>query len=57
MNNSKREKDSREPINIEDAHVVERTRGMNLNDFIEKIRKKTQRVLAEKANGPNHSNN
>lgn len=57
MNNSEIDKDSREPINIENAHVVERTHDMNLNEFIEKIRAKTQRVLAEEANGPNYSKN
>lgn len=57
MNNSEREKDSCEPISIENAHVVERANDMSLNDFIEKIREKTQRVLAEKANGANYSKN
>lgn len=57
MNNSEIEKDSRKPINIENVHVVERKYDMNLNDFIKKIREKTQHVLAEEANEPNYSKN
>lgn len=57
MNNTKPEKDSREPINIKNTHVVEKKPGMGLEDLIDKIQEKTQRVLAEKAKESNRSVN
>lgn len=57
MNDINPDKDTREPINIKNAHVVERKPGMNLEDLITKVREKTQSVLAEKAKESNRSTN